>query len=144
MSSIRQVESVFVQSDELDDADLAKLRLLRELDSLAIGSQRITPDGIRQLQGLLVTEISLYDAATNNDHLAAVLETFPTIISLGLSETRVDDEGLKLLREHPTLERLDLSATRVTDRRSGAPRDVAEVRGRMVEEYGCDGRGERL
>jgi hypothetical protein len=116
LSSIRRVESVVVYSDELDDADLVKLQSLRELDWLQIDSQRITPAGIRHIRGLPVAHVYLHDAATNNDHLAAVLETFPTITSLGFEETSVDDEGLKLLRGHPTLELLDLTATQVTDR----------------------------
>jgi hypothetical protein len=116
LASIRRVDSVSSQTDELDDADLAKLRSLRELQMLEIASQRITPAGIRQLRGLPVIKVNLFNAATNNDHLAAVLETFPTITDLSLPETSVDDEGLKLLRGHPTLERLNLNATRVTDR----------------------------
>jgi hypothetical protein len=116
LASIRRVNSVFIQTDELNDADLAKLRPLRELHSLGIDSQRITPAGIRQLRGLPVLEFNLFDAAINNDHLSAVLETFPEITILGLPGTSLDDERLMLLRGHSTLEQLNLAATRVTDR----------------------------
>lgn len=116
LSSIRRVNHVFVYSDELEDADLAKLRPLRELHWLTIDSQSITPAGIRQLRGLPVTKVNLYDSATNNDHLAAVQETFPALTDLGLPGTSVDNDGLKLLQGHSTIERLNLNRTRVTDR----------------------------
>jgi hypothetical protein len=83
---------------------------LRRLD---ISGAKITPAGLKLLQGLPLEQLSLWNCAALDDSAAPVLAGIPTLANLDLSYTGAGDAALQALAMLP-LKYLYLTDTKVT------------------------------
>ena len=99
---------------QITDLGLAKLGKLKNLKRLNVSGARLTPEGIRVLQGLPLERLSLFYCEGMTDAAAAVLAGIQPLSILDLSYTPISDQGLKLLSKLPNLKSLYLTETKVT------------------------------
>ena len=100
-----------LQITDLGVAKLAKLKKLRRLD---LSGARLTSEGIQLLQGLPLERLSLWGSHSLDSSSASALAAIPTLASLDLSYTKVDDQLLHDLAKLPNLKQLYLTETLVT------------------------------
>src|SRR5579864_739213 len=101
-----------VQITDLGVAKLAKLTKLRRLD---ISGAKITPAGLKVLNGLPQLErLSLWNCTALDDSAAPTLATLTNLSMLDLSYTSAGDATLKSLAALPNLKLLYLTDTKVT------------------------------
>ena len=141
------VESLTVANDVTDD-DLRALRGWKELQALAIVSDRVTDDGLANLEGLAslnalsITSDRITDAGM--DHLIQLtgirwlrlhraqisgrgldlLSQWLSLWMLSLDDTSVGDDDLALLAAFSGLRTLSLKGTRITD---GAMESLSDI-----------------
>ena len=100
-----------LQITDLGVAKLAKLKKLRRLD---LSGARLTSEGIQLLQSLPLERLSLWASESIDSASASALSGIPTLASLDLSYTKVDDRLLQDLAKLPNLKQLYLTETEVT------------------------------
>ena len=100
-----------LQITDLGVAKLAKLKKLRRLD---LSGARLTAEGIQLLQSLPLERLSLWASESIDSASASALSGIPTLASLDLSYTKVDDRLLQELAKLPNLKQLYLTETQVT------------------------------
>jgi internalin A len=98
----------------ITDLGLAKLARLKKLRRLNISGAKITPAGLKLLQGLPLEQLSLWNCAALDDSAAPVLAGIPTLANLDLSYTGAGDAALQSLAMLPLLKYLYLTDTKVT------------------------------
>jgi Leucine-rich repeat (LRR) protein len=99
---------------QITDLGVSKLAKLKKLRSLEVSGARITPAGLKALEGLPLERLSLWNCTALDDSAAAVLATMPQLTNLDLSYTSVGDAGLKQLTSLSRLKLLYLTDTKVT------------------------------
>jgi Leucine-rich repeat (LRR) protein len=108
------LEALELRACCLDDAQVAKLRGLRNLRALALAGGNITDEGLGQVASLTrLRHLDLYGARLSDVGLAHI-SRLADLESLCLSGTPVTDAGLKSLSSLHTLRWLGLRDTRVT------------------------------
>jgi internalin A len=101
-----------IQVTDLGLSKLAKLKKLRRLD---VSGAKLTPEGIKVLEGLPQLErLSLWYCTDLDDSAAATLASIPTLTNLDVSYTAIGDKGLQSLAALPKLKLLYLTDTKVT------------------------------
>jgi internalin A len=96
------------------DLGLAKLARLKNLRRLDVSGARVTPAGLKVLQGLPLDRLSLWNCAALDDSAAPVLAAMATLTNLDLSYTSTGDAALQTLAALPHLQHLYLTDTKVT------------------------------
>ena len=99
---------------QISDLGIAKLAKLKNLKRLNISGARLTPEGVRMLQGLPLERLSLWASLSLDDAVADVLAGMPTLTELDLSYTKVGDQGLQRLAKLPNLKSLYITETSIT------------------------------
>lgn len=99
---------------QVTDLGLTKLAKLKNLRRLNLSGARLTPAGLKVLQGLPLERLSLWNCAALDDSAAEVLGSIPTLANLDLSYTAIGDAGLERLAQLPNLKQLYLTETKVT------------------------------
>jgi hypothetical protein len=96
---------------------IPNLRTLVAKRKLADGTRRHAEEALQRLeeesQGKDRTHLS-YSSTTFNNRRLAALPDMPGLQSMDLSDTRIDDDGLRELRRFPQLTRLDLNNANAT------------------------------
>ncbi len=98
---------------KITDLGLAKLARLKNLRRLDVSGAKITPAGLKVLQGLPLERLSLWNCTALDDSAAPVLAAIPTLANLDLSYTSVSDATLQTLASLPRLKYLYLTDTKV-------------------------------
>jgi len=99
---------------KITDLGLAKLARLKNLRRLDVSGAKITPAGLKVLQGLPLERLSLWNCAALDDSAAPVLAAIPTLANLDLSYTSASDATLQTLASLPRLKYLYLTDTKVS------------------------------
>jgi Leucine-rich repeat (LRR) protein len=99
---------------QVTDLGLSKLATLKNLRRLTLSGARLTPAGLKVLQGLPLERLSLWNCPALDDAAAEVLGSIPTLASLDVSYTTIGDRGLQRLAQLPNLKALYLTETKVT------------------------------
>ena len=99
---------------KITDLGLSKLTALKKLRRLDVSGAKITPNGLRSLQGLPIERLSLWNCTTVDDTAAAVLASMRTLANLDLSYTGAGDSTVEKLSALPQLKYLYLTDTKVT------------------------------
>jgi len=99
---------------KITDLGLAKLAKLKNLRRLDVSGAKLTPAGLKVLQGLPLERLSLWNCAALDDSAASALAAIPTLANLDLSYTAVSDAALQTLASLPRLKYLYLTDTKVT------------------------------
>lgn len=99
---------------QITDHGLGKLTKLKSLRRLGLSGARLTPAGLKALQGLPLERLDLWNCAALDDSAAEALGAIPTLANLDLSYTAMGDEGLQRLAQLRNLKRLYLTETKVT------------------------------
>jgi len=99
---------------QITDLGVAKLARLKKLRRLDLSGARLTPEGIQVLQGLPLERLSLWACELLDNSAASALAGIPTLASLDLSYTKIDDQALPQLAKLPNLKQLYLTDTQVT------------------------------
>jgi len=112
------------------DLGVAKLAPLKNLRRLDLSGAKITPGGLKVLQGFPRLErLSLWNCTALDDSAAGVFAALPNLANLDLSYTSAGNGTLEILAAHPRLHILYLTDTKVT------PAAVASYRGKRPETY---------
>jgi internalin A len=98
----------------ITDLGLAKLAKLKKLRRLDVSGAKITPAGLKRLQGLPLERLSLWNCAGLDDSAAPVLAAIPTLANLDLSYTSAGDATLQALASLPGMKYLYLTDTKTT------------------------------
>src|SRR4029077_2051180 len=96
---------------KVTDLGLAKLARLKNLRRLDVSGAKITPAGLKVLQGLPLERLSLWNCTGLDDSAALVLAAIPTLANLDLSYTSASDATLQALASLPRLKYLYLTDT---------------------------------
>ena len=99
---------------QITDLGVAKLTKLKKLRRLDLSGARLTTEGVQLLQSLPLERLSLWASDGVDSTAASALAAIPTLSTLDLSYTKVDDQGLQQLSKLPNLKQLYLTETRVT------------------------------
>jgi hypothetical protein len=99
---------------QISDLGLAKLTSLKNLKRLNVNGARLSPAGIKVLQGLPLERLSVWNIPALDDSAAEVLAGIPTLVNLDMSYTPVSDLGLQHLASLKNLKQLYLTETKVT------------------------------
>jgi internalin A len=100
---------------QITDLGLAKLARLNKLRRLDVSGARITPAGLKVLEGLPQLErLSLWNCTALDDSAAPALAAIPSLSNLDLSYTSAGDATLATLARLPRLKVLYLTDTKVT------------------------------
>ena len=100
---------------QITDLGLAKLARLKNLRRLDVSGARITPAGLKVLEGLPHLErLSLWNCTALDDSAAPVLAAIPSLSNLDVSYTSAGDKTLAALAGLPRLKMLYLTDTKVT------------------------------
>jgi serine/threonine protein kinase/Leucine-rich repeat (LRR) protein len=99
----------------VDDAELAHVGALGDLEVLDLHGTRVSDAGLVHLKGLLNLQVVNLSGTTTGDAGLAQLTGLSELRSLDLSSTRVTDNGLNHLKSLPALRSLGLFGTSVTD-----------------------------
>ncbi len=109
------VVSVDLSRCSADDADLAELACLRNLEQLDLRGCRVTDAGLKALRGMLrLWKLSLESTSITDAGLVE-LAHLTGLRDLNLSRTAVSDAGLQHLVGLTALRQLYLAETQVTD-----------------------------
>jgi hypothetical protein len=104
-----------LSTDDVTDASIKELAVLKQLTSLELGSTKVTDAGLKELAALKqLTSLYLYSTQVTDAGLKE-LATLKQLTSLALNSTQVTDAGLKELAALKNLTALDLTKTDVTD-----------------------------
>ncbi|HEY4261139.1 MAG TPA: hypothetical protein VGM98_13320, partial [Schlesneria sp.] len=113
LDHLPHIASLEIDSSEVTDAGIQKLRQLRSLTSCALRCPQVTDAGLAHLATLpALTEIRLYDCS--NVTANGVRELI-RVQQLTLSSADISDQTLVALRELPDLRQLTLRSDSVTD-----------------------------
>jgi len=97
------------------DLGVAKLAPLKNLRRLDLSGAKITPGGLKVLQGFPRLErLSLWNCTALDDSAAGVFAALPNLANLDLSYTSAGNGTLEILAAHPRLRILYLTDTKVT------------------------------
>jgi Leucine-rich repeat (LRR) protein len=99
---------------KITDLGLAKLSRLKHLRRLDVSGAKITPPGLKVLQGLPLDRLSLWNCAALDDSAAPTLAAIRTLANLDLSYTPAGDATLQTLASLPGLKYLYLTDTKVS------------------------------
>jgi hypothetical protein len=99
---------------QITDLGVAKLAKLKKLRRLNLSGARLTPEGIQILQGLPLEHLSVWACQSLDNTAAAAMAGIPTLTTLDVSYTKIDDQGLQQLAKLPNLKYLYLTETQVT------------------------------
>jgi len=99
---------------KITDLGLAKLARLKHLRRLDVSGAKITPAGLKVLQGLPLDRLSLWNCAALDDAVAPTLGAIRTLANLDLSYTPAGDATLQTLASLPGLKYLYLTDTKVS------------------------------
>jgi Leucine-rich repeat (LRR) protein len=100
---------------QITDLGLAKLTALKKLRTLDVSGARITPAGLKVLEGLpLLARLSLWNCKLLDDSAAPMLAAIPSLGNLDLSYTGTGDATLERLSASPRLQFLYLTDTKAT------------------------------
>ena len=99
---------------QITDLGVAKLAKLKKLRRLNLSGARLTPEGIQLLHGLPLDHLSVWAIPSLDNAAAAALAGIPTLATLDVSYTKIDDQGLVQLAKLPNLKQLYLTETQVT------------------------------
>ncbi len=114
-----RVEGLFLEGNDLRDADLAIVGKLTALKELGLNSTTITGTGVAHLKGLKQLEFLRLDDNPLKESCLATVATFPKLRVLYLGNTSgVTDEGLKVIARIKTLRELTLATgtfSKITD-----------------------------
>jgi hypothetical protein len=97
------------------DADLLRLKDLKELQSLDLWGTQVTDAGIEHLKDLNGLQVLDLGGTNASDAGLEYLEDLTRLRLLYLSNTKVTDAGLEHLKGLQGMQNLDLGDTRVTD-----------------------------
>src|SRR5581483_5433536 len=100
---------------KITDLGLAKLARLKNLTRLDVSGAKVTPGGLKVLEGLPhLSRLSLWNCSALDDSAVTALAAIPNLASVDLSYTAVDDAGKSKLATIPHLKVLYLTDTKVT------------------------------
>src|SRR5262249_28668719 len=81
---------------KISDLGLVKIANLKKLRRLNVSGAKLTPSGLKVLQGLPQLErLSLWYCTELDDSAAAILAGIPSLVNLDVSCTGISDEGLR-------------------------------------------------
>ncbi len=99
---------------QITDLGVAKLARLKNLRRLNLSGARVTTEGIQLLQALPLERLSLFACQSLDAAAATALAGIPTLATIDLSYTNINDEALQQLAKLPNLKHLYLTETQVT------------------------------
>lgn len=114
LSQLR-VHVLILTGCNIDDAALAQLTTLSELNGLDLSETQVSSKGLKSLQAFPELEILYLNKLPLGDEDVTRLVDLPRLAWLELNNTQVSDEGLKSLQTLPELQILQLNNTRVSD-----------------------------
>jgi hypothetical protein len=142
IARLAKLEDLSLCGANVTDSGMRCLKLLGHLRRLTFTRPaRITGCGLRQLQGLPISQLRLYDTGLT-DEGAAALACFPKLSDLVLWRQKLTDAGLVHIGKLRQLQNLDLYESRVSDAglvhlRGLSSLRVLQVRGTLVTEAGA-------
>jgi Leucine-rich repeat (LRR) protein len=115
LKSLRQLQWLMLDKTEITDAGLASLQSLKQLQWLYLSNTRVTDAGLVHVRGLKkLRELRLANTQVTDVGLEH-LERLNLLQILDLGGTQISDTGLEHLEGLSFLWRLTLGRTRVTD-----------------------------
>jgi Leucine-rich repeat (LRR) protein len=111
----RRVKSVKVWSTKINDADLAHLRVLADLESLEIVCPNVTDAGITHLRGLHRLERLYLGIDRDKGTWLSLIRSLKSKIHAGPKPAHITDEGMSTLSRLDNLKTLYLNSDEVTD-----------------------------
>lgn len=115
LADLPDVTWLSLEDSPIDDAGLAHVGQLANLQSLFLKGTRVRGPGLEHLAGLhKLSHLSLRELPLDDAALARLPE-FPQLTNLGLDNTAITDAGLAELKRFPLLETLWLDKTKITD-----------------------------
>jgi hypothetical protein len=116
LAVVKQLSSLTLSQTSVSDAGLRKLKGLTGLNSLGLIGQTFTGDGLRQLQHVPRLRTLFLHSAVGERELELLTEV-SQIESLYLSEVRFNQECVDILNQFKRLRRLALTVTSADDDR---------------------------
>jgi hypothetical protein len=113
IAGLTALETLDLNDTKATDNGLAHLARLVNLRQLRLRSLEITGPGLAHLQGM--TQLRWLMLGRSKVHDLSSLPSLPTLQTLLLDETLVNDDGLAQLPELPSIQTLSLTKTAVTD-----------------------------
>jgi internalin A len=124
----KPVDHVNLSNSFATDADLRIIKLLKELKSINLNSTAVTDDCLCELfsEFYQLERLGLSDTRISDEGLKD-LKKFKNLTQLELRHTKVTDAGLESLKDFEHLRWLDLSATKVTRKTVAELRDLKKL-----------------
>jgi Leucine-rich repeat (LRR) protein len=115
IKDLPNVQVVYVDNTQFNDAALAALKDLAKLNSLTVMSPQVTDAALESLKGLTDLNMLFLTSTKVGDAGLAKLIGLKNLKVLALSRTQVTDKGLDALKALKGLKSLYLIGTKVTD-----------------------------
>lgn len=106
---------VRLRGPQVDDARLAQLQSLVQIDGIDLSNSRITDAGIKRISQLSQLQILDINDTQITDEGLASLVGLRRLRGLRMNDTRITDYGLNFLAQIKSLESLEIIGTNVTE-----------------------------
>ncbi len=118
LDQLPNIASLEIESSEVTDAGLRKLRRIRSLTACRLRCVQVTDKGIANLAALpALSEVHLYDCFGITDHGLLELKRVQRLVLFG---SHITDQTLAVLKGFPNLQQLGLRSDSLTDDGFGA------------------------
>ncbi len=105
----------FAGNEKFGDNEMRLLKPLKNVKTLQLQSTKITDEGLKELKGLQITALLLYDNQITDVGLKE-LRDHKNLYNLYLGKTKITDNGLTELVGLQNLGQLDLGGSQITDK----------------------------
>jgi len=114
LKNVPNLQVVYIDSNQVNDAALGPLKDLAGLSSLTIMSPQVTDAGLENLKSLSGLTMLFLTSSKVSDKGMVQLKGFKNLQVLALSRTEVTDAGLDALKDIKGLKSIYLIGTKVT------------------------------